>query len=94
MEDTTRGKPDPDVFLQGAARLGIEPQRCVVLEDAPVGIQAARAAGMRAVAVTFVGHHPEEKLRSAGADLVVPSLEHVTWQYLQGMVRESGEAVS
>jgi beta-phosphoglucomutase len=77
MEDTSRGKPHPDVFLQGAKRLGIEPSRCIVLEDAPVGIQAAKAGGMRAVGVTFVGHHSEEKLRSAGADVVVPSLDQI-----------------
>lgn len=47
----------------------------VVFEDAPVGIQAAKAGGMTAVGVTFVGHHSAEKLTAAGADLVVPTLE-------------------
>ena len=47
MEDTQRGKPDPQVFLLGAERLGVEPSRCIVFEDAPVGIAAARAGGMR-----------------------------------------------
>ena len=78
MEDTTRGKPDPEVFLMAARKLDIDPRRCVVLEDAPVGVQAAKAGGMRAVGVTFVGHHPAEKLTAAGADLVVPSLEQVS----------------
>jgi beta-phosphoglucomutase len=73
-EDTTRGKPDPQVFLVAAKRLGAEPARCVVFEDAPAGVQAARAGGMRCVAVGFAGHHPEEALRAAGADLVVHSL--------------------
>ena len=77
MEDTTRGKPDPQVFLKGAELLGIAPERCVVFEDAPVGIRAAKAAGMKAVGVTFVGHHPAEKLRAEGADLVVQSLVDV-----------------
>jgi beta-phosphoglucomutase len=77
MEDTQRGKPDPQVFLMGAAKLGIEPRRCLVMEDAVVGVQAARAGGMKSIAVRFVGHHPEEKLRAAGADLVVASLEQV-----------------
>jgi HAD superfamily hydrolase (TIGR01509 family) len=77
MEDTTRGKPDPQVFLLGAAKLGIEPRLCVVFEDAPVGIRAAKAAGMKAVGVTFVGHHPVDKLKSEGADLVVLSLAEV-----------------
>lgn len=78
MEDVRRGKPDPEVFVAAARRLGVPPERCVVLEDAPVGVEAARAGGMRAVGVTFVGHHPAEKLRAAGADLVVPSLEQVS----------------
>jgi beta-phosphoglucomutase len=77
MEDTQRGKPDPEVFLLGARRLGIAPERCIVIEDAPVGIQAAKAGGMHAIGVTFIGHHTAEKLRSAGADLVVPNLEKV-----------------
>ena len=77
MEDTQRGKPDPQVFLVAAARLGVAPQRCLVMEDAIAGVQAAKAGGMKCVAVSFVGHHPEDRLRAAGADLVVPSLERV-----------------
>ncbi len=78
MEDTQRGKPDPQVFQVAAGRLGVAPERCVVVEDAVAGVQAAKAGGMKCIAVTFVGHHPEEKLRGAGADLVVPSLERVS----------------
>jgi beta-phosphoglucomutase len=77
MEDTQRGKPDPQVFLMGAAKLAVEPRCCLVMEDAVAGVQAAKAGGMRCVAVRFVGHHPEEKLKAAGADLVVASLEQV-----------------
>jgi beta-phosphoglucomutase len=77
-EDTTRGKPDPQVFLVAAGKLGVEPARCVVFEDAPAGVEAARAGGMRCVAVRFVPHHSEESLRQAGADLVVGSLEEVS----------------
>ncbi len=77
MEDVQRGKPDPQVFLLAAERLGVPPERCIVMEDAPVGVQAAKAAGMKAVGVTFVGHHPAEKLRGAGADLIVPSWQGV-----------------
>jgi beta-phosphoglucomutase len=76
-EDTRRGKPDPEVFLVAAERLGVPPRRCVVFEDAIAGVQAARAGGMKCIAVRFVGHHPEESLRNAGADLVVPTLEQV-----------------
>ena len=77
-EDTQRGKPDPQVFLVAAQKLGVEPRRCVVMEDAVAGVEAAKAGGMKCVAVRFVGHHPEDKLRAAGADLVAPTLEQVT----------------
>jgi len=77
MEETQRGKPHPEVFLLGARRLGVPAERCIVIEDAPVGIQAAKSGGMRAIGVTFVGHHSEQKLLAAGADLVVPTLELV-----------------
>jgi HAD superfamily hydrolase (TIGR01509 family) len=86
MEDTTRGKPDPEVFLLGAKKLGIAPERCIVLEDAPVGVQAAKAGGMRAIGVTFIQHHPAEKLTAAGADLVVPSLQQVSAQVLRDLI--------
>jgi beta-phosphoglucomutase family hydrolase len=71
MEDTQRGKPDPQVFLVAAEKLGVLPHRCVVFEDAVAGVEAAKAGGMKCVAVTFVGHHPAEKLTAAGADRVV-----------------------
>ncbi len=50
-EDVIEGKPAPEVFLTAAARLGVEPGDCVVYEDAPAGLEAARRAGMRAVNV-------------------------------------------
>lgn len=78
MEDTRRGKPDPEVFLVGAQRLGVDPSRCIVFEDAVAGIEAATAAGMRSIAVTFVAHHSEEALRAAGASRVVPALSSVS----------------
>jgi beta-phosphoglucomutase len=86
MEDTQRGKPDPQVFLVAAERLGVPPSRCVVIEDAVAGVQAARAGGMKCVAVTFVGHHPEASLRQGGADLVVPNLEEVSLQTVRRLL--------
>jgi beta-phosphoglucomutase len=79
-EDTQRGKPDPQVFQVAAAKLGIPAGRCVVMEDAVAGVQAARAGGMKCIAVRFVGHHSEEALTAAGADLIVQSLERLTVQ--------------
>jgi HAD superfamily hydrolase (TIGR01509 family) len=72
-EDATHKKPAPDLFLAAARKLGVAPGDCVVIEDAVNGIQAAKAAGMRCVAVaqTF----PAEKL--SAADLVRPNLTQV-----------------
>src|SRR5579862_4635235 len=78
MEDTQRGKPDPQVFQVAAERMSIPASRCVVVEDAVAGVQAAKAGGMKCIAVRFVGHHSAEKLQAAGADLIVPSLEAVS----------------
>jgi beta-phosphoglucomutase len=77
-EDTTRGKPDPQVFQIAAMKLRIPAQRCVVFEDAVAGVEAAKAAGMKCVAVRFVGDHPVEALRAAGADRIVDCLTEIT----------------
>jgi beta-phosphoglucomutase len=87
MEDTQRGKPDPQVFLVAAAKLGVPPSRCVVLEDAVAGVEAAKAGGMKCVAVTFVGHHSAEKLIDAGADRVVKCFTEVTPEEVLALVR-------
>jgi beta-phosphoglucomutase family hydrolase len=50
--DVKRGKPEPDVFLMAAERCGVAPEHCIVFEDAPLGVEAARRAGMRAVVLT------------------------------------------
>jgi beta-phosphoglucomutase-like phosphatase (HAD superfamily) len=73
--DLPRGKPDPMIFSLAAEELGLAPGVCVVVEDAVVGIQAAKAAGMAALAVARVGD--EALLRASGADLVVSTLEEV-----------------
>jgi len=73
--DVTRGKPDPQVFLIAAQRLGVAPQRCVVIEDAPVGIRAARNANTTCVGLVSKGHTFEELQE---ADHVVRSLRDLT----------------
>jgi beta-phosphoglucomutase len=78
MEDTRRGKPDPEVFLMAARKLNVPPEKCLVLEDAPAGVQAAKAGGMKCIAVSFVGHHSDAALQSAGADRVVKTLAEVS----------------
>ncbi|WP_191966911.1 HAD-IA family hydrolase [Microbacterium testaceum] len=72
VDDVVNGKPDPEPFLLAAERLGFDPSRCLVVEDAPAGIAAARAAGCAVVAVT--GTTAEEEL---AADLVVDGLDAV-----------------
>jgi len=86
LEDIERGKPDPQVFLVAAGKAGVEPRCAVVFEDAPVGIQAAKAAGMRAVGVTT--SHPASFLWDAGADEVVESLEGYDVGSLIGRLRQ------
>ena len=66
-EDVHRGKPDPRIFLVAAAKLGVPPDRSIVVEDAPAGVAAARGAGMRVIGVR-TGHGDLE------ADLVVDTL--------------------
>ena len=69
-EDVTEGKPDPQVFLAAAAKLGVGPRACVVIEDAPAGTEAARRAGMRSIGV--LSSHAELR-----ADIVVRTLEEL-----------------
>ena len=73
-DDVTKGKPDPQVFTLACKRLEIPPSRCVVVEDAPAGIEAAKAAGTIAVAVLM--HHPREAFK--GAALVVDRLSELS----------------
>ena len=69
-EDAARGKPHPEGFLVAAERLSVAPAECVVLEDAPEGVEGAKAAGMRAIGVATT--RPAERLSQA--DLVVDTL--------------------
>jgi sugar-phosphatase len=62
-DDVQRGKPAPDPYLLGAVRLGVPVERCVAVEDAPAGIEAALAAGMRVIGVATT-HQPEDLFRS------------------------------
>lgn len=73
--EVPRGKPDPALFLLAAEALGAAPAQCVVVEDAPAGVQAARAGGMSSIGVARL--QDEALLQGAGADLVVTSLDHV-----------------
>jgi HAD superfamily hydrolase (TIGR01509 family) len=72
--DVTRGKPDPQVFVIAAERLGLPPRRCAVIEDSPPGIAAAKAAGALAIGLVSTGHTPESL---AAADHRVDSLREL-----------------
>ncbi len=73
--DLRHGKPDPEIFEIAARELHVTPEHCFVAEDAPAGIEAARAGGMAALGVARL--HDEAGLHSAQADLVVSSLDDV-----------------
>lgn len=79
-EDVVKKKPAPDIFLAAARKLGVAPQKCVVMEDAVVGVEAARAAGMRCIAVA----HTFAADKLAGADLLRAKIAEVTLADLRG----------
>lgn len=81
-DDVTRKKPDPQIYVITAEKLGLPPERCVVLEDAPAGVASAKAAGAVCIAVTS----SVDAGKLADADLVVDSLEEVSVAKMRRMV--------
>ncbi|HLI75435.1 MAG TPA: HAD-IA family hydrolase [Acidobacteriaceae bacterium] len=75
-EMVEKGKPDPEPYRRGAEMVGVPASECVVVEDAPSGVRAGKAAGCRVLGV--LGTHSSNELRTAGAEWVVPSLEAVS----------------
>ncbi len=84
-DDVRRGKPDPQVFLLASEWIEVPPHRCVVFEDAPVGLQAAKAGAMKSVGVATT--HPAESLQ--GADLKVTRLDELTLEAIQKLLGNS-----
>jgi HAD superfamily hydrolase (TIGR01509 family) len=75
--EVPRGKPAPDLFLHVAAKIGVQPADCIVVEDAPAGIAAARAAGMTPIGFVggrHAGPNLASELTAAGAQVVIPDL--------------------
>jgi HAD superfamily hydrolase (TIGR01509 family) len=70
-DEVANGKPAPDIYLAAAEGLGVDPAECVAVEDAPAGVAAGKAAGMRVVAVLRGSYSPEQL---AQADIIVPRL--------------------
>jgi HAD superfamily hydrolase (TIGR01509 family) len=75
-EEVARGKPAPDVYLEAAARLGVDPARCAAIEDSHSGIRSAKAAGMRVIAIPNAAFPPDEEAL-AEADAVLRSLSEL-----------------
>jgi beta-phosphoglucomutase-like phosphatase (HAD superfamily) len=76
-DDVMAGKPDPEVYVLAARRLGAAPEACLVFEDSLVGIEAACRAGMRVIGVSTA--YTDAELCAAGAERVIPSFEGLSW---------------
>jgi len=81
--DVQRGKPDPEPYLMGLQKGGLRAEECVVVENAPLGVRAAKAAGIFTIAVN-TGPLPDEALINEGADLLLPSMQALcdVWEQL------------
>jgi HAD superfamily hydrolase (TIGR01509 family) len=82
-EEVARGKPAPDVYLEAARQLGVEPARCAAVEDSSNGLRAAHAAGMRVIALPN-RHYPPDPDALALADVVVRSPRELTPKLVRG----------
>jgi HAD superfamily hydrolase (TIGR01509 family) len=76
-EEVPHGKPAPDVYLEAARRLGVDPHACAAVEDSHNGIRSAKAAGMRVVAIPNPSYPPDEEAL-AEADVVLPSIRELS----------------
>jgi len=76
-EEVARGKPAPDVYLEAARRLGVDPGHCAAVEDSHGGIRSAKAAGMRVIAIPNPSYPPDEE-SLAHADVTIGSLAQLT----------------
>jgi beta-phosphoglucomutase len=87
--DVQRGKPDPQVFQLAAERIDARPDRCVVVEDAPVGIEAARRGGMRCIGLASTGRTAEQL---CGANLVVRSLRELSVRTFDELLKKDQQS--
>lgn len=89
-KEVTEGKPSPQGFLLAAKKLGVEPQNCIVMEDAEAGVRAAKRGGMHCIAITNTC--PGEDL--AEADIVVDSLEKIDVQVIEELISSTNKRLS
>ncbi|KAM5531931.1 hypothetical protein V8D89_014401 [Ganoderma adspersum] len=75
-EDVEKGKPEPDPYLLGAERTGVDPSRCLVVEDAPAGVRSGKAAGCKTLGL--ITSHSREQMEEVKPDWLVPNLASVT----------------
>jgi len=71
--EVLHSKPDPEIFLLASKKLGISPEKCIVVEDAPAGVQGAKGAGMKCIAITST--HKRDSLKNA--DIIVDKFKHL-----------------
>ena len=81
--DVSKSKPSPDAFLKVAKKLNITSEHCLVIEDAPVGIEAAKRANMKVIALTTT--HPQEDLKDA--DLILSELTKLTSKKILNLIK-------
>jgi HAD superfamily hydrolase (TIGR01509 family) len=82
-QEVARGKPAPDVYLEAARRLGVDPHACAAVEDSHNGIRSAKAAGMRVIAIPNP-HFPPDREALAHADVVLESIAQLTPEVIEG----------
>ena len=82
-EEVAHGKPEPDVYLEAARRLGVAPERCAAVEDSHGGIRAAKNAGMRVVAIPNPSYPPDDEALAL-ADVIIDSLDELTVGVVSG----------
>ncbi len=82
-----KGKPDPEIYLTAAQRVGVEPARCVVFEDAFAGIEAGLRGGMKVVALATT--HTHDELATTGASLIVPDFTKLTPEAVQALIQST-----
>jgi HAD superfamily hydrolase (TIGR01509 family) len=88
-DEVARGKPNPEIYLAAAARLGVDPERCLVLEDSPAGVASGRAAGMRVIGVRINGGSGRPL---DGADRIIESLTDFDLDWVEASRREEARA--
>ena len=82
-EEVERGKPAPDVYLEAARRLGVDPARCAAVEDSHAGIRSAKSAGMRVIAIPNASYPPDDEALEL-ADVTLASLDELTPERIEG----------